>query len=199
MNGLSEPWVEATAKEVPLHPDELDSNITRTSFELALKKLYGVDITQEEDIEAIGLFATGCWLEMQDLVDAAIESILRQMAPENLHILVRLVTNNYYGKAGERILASAKAMLCRDGWEMPLKYWDNIPADVVKDIIGGDGIFVPGEWDRWILAKRLLDRRLKHKAIEVGLMGAFDKARSTIRSDSSQGVSERQDDSATAD
>lgn len=176
-NGLSEPWVEATAKEVPLHPEELDSNITKFSFELTLKKLYGVDISQEEDKEAIGLFATGCWLEMQDLVDSAIESILRQMAPENLAGLIRLVTNNYYGKSGERILASAKAMLCRDGWEMPLKYWDNIPADVVKEVVGGDGFFVPGEWDRWVLAKRLLDRRLRHKAVEVGLMNPFDKKR----------------------
>ncbi|KAF2097790.1 hypothetical protein NA57DRAFT_40332 [Rhizodiscina lignyota] len=176
-NGLSEPWVEASAKEVPLHPEELDTNITKISFELALKKLYGVDISQEEDQEAIGLFATGCWLEMQDLVNSAIESILRQMAPENLAGLIRLVTNNYYGKSGERILASARAMICRDGWEMPLKYWDNIPAEVINDIVGGDGFFVPGEWDRWVLSKRLLDRRLKYRAIDAGIMGQFDRAR----------------------
>lgn len=176
-NGLSEPWIESGQKEVTLHPEELDANITKTSFELALKRLYGVDISAEEDLEAVGIFATGCWLEMQDLIDTAVESILRHMAPDNVAGLIRLVTTQYYGKPGERILSSAKAMLCRDGWEMPLKLWDNVPADVVKDIIGGDGFFVPGEWDRWILAKRLLDRRLRHKAVEVGFLPEFIKTR----------------------
>lgn len=160
-----------------LHPEEVDTNITKTAFELALKRLYGVDISAEEDIEAVGLFATGCWLEMQDLVDAAIESMLRQMAVDNVALLIRLVTSQYYGKAGDRILASAKAMLCRDGWEMPLKYWDSIPGEVVRDVVGGDGFFIPGEWDRWVLAKRMLDRRLKQKAVDVGFLDGFVKTR----------------------
>lgn len=183
MNGLSEPWVESSQREVPLHPEELDSNITKTAFELALKKLYGVDISPDEDTEAIGLFATGCWLEMQDLIDVAIESIMRQMAPDNLASLIKLVTTNYYGKAGERILASARAMLCRDGSEMPLKYWENIPAEVVKDIIGDDGFYIAGEWERWYLARRLLDRRLKHKAVEVGILAQYSKSRPQAPSD----------------
>ncbi|OCK79984.1 hypothetical protein K432DRAFT_382601 [Lepidopterella palustris CBS 459.81] len=167
---LSEPWLESRAKEITLHPEEIDSSISQSAFELALKRLYGVDISQEEDAEAIGLFATGCWLEMQDLVDSSIDAILRQMSPETLSPLIKLVTANYYGRAGERILACAKSMLCRDGWEMPLRYWDGIPGDVIREIVGGDGFFVDGEWDRWVLAKRLLDRRLKHKAIEAGLI-----------------------------
>jgi hypothetical protein len=136
---LSEPWIESQAKEITLHPEEIDSSITQNAFELALKRLYGCDVSQEEDAEAIGLFATGCWLEMQDLVDSSIDAILRQMSPETLSPLIRLVTANYYGRSGERILASAKSMLCRDGWEMPLKYWDAIPGDIIREIIGGDG------------------------------------------------------------
>ncbi|KAK3077473.1 hypothetical protein LTS18_010177, partial [Coniosporium uncinatum] len=50
---LSEPWLESTAKEVPLHPEEIDSNITQTAFELALKRLYGCGVAEEEDAEAI--------------------------------------------------------------------------------------------------------------------------------------------------
>lgn len=137
---------------------------------MALKRLYGCDISDEEDGEAVGLFATACWLEMQDLVDVAIESILRQMTPENLSPIIKIVTNNYYGRAGERILASAKAMLCRDGWEMALRFWDGIPGETVREIVGGDGFYINGEWERWIVAKRLLDRRLKQKAVECGLL-----------------------------
>lgn len=166
---LSEPWIESQSKEVKLFPEDIDSSITQAAFELAIKKLYGVDISKECDAEAIGLFATGCWLEMQDLIDASIESILRQMTPELLAPLVRLVTSNYYGRSGDRILESAKAMLSRNGWEMPLKYWDNMPGDVIRELVASDGFYVESEWDRWVLAKRLLDRRLQQAAGEAGL------------------------------
>lgn len=174
---LSEPWLESKSKEITLRPEEIDSNITQTSFELALKRLYGCDISAEEDREAIGLFATGCWLEMQDLVDSSINAIMRQMSPKTVSSLIRLVTTNYYGRAGERILASAKAMLCRNGWEMPLKCWDGIPGDIVREMVGGDGLFINGEWERWVLAKRLLDRRLKQKAVEAELIEPGMKGR----------------------
>jgi hypothetical protein len=167
---LSEPWIESRNKEVTLYPEQIDNNITQESFELAIKKLYGVDISQESDAEAIGLFATGCWLEMQSLIDSAIESILRQMAPDTLAPLIRLVTTNYYGRSGDRILESAKAMLSRNGWEMSLKYWDDMPGDIIRELVGSDGFFVDSEWDRWVLSKRLLDRRLRHAAVEAGLM-----------------------------
>ncbi|XP_014555767.1 hypothetical protein COCVIDRAFT_101578 [Bipolaris victoriae FI3] len=167
---LSEPWLESQSKEVTLHPEEIDSSITQAAFELAIRKLYGVDISKDMDAEAVGLFATGCWLEMQDLIDSAIESILRQMAPETLAYLIRLVTSNYYGRSGDRILESAKAMLSRNGWEMPLKYWDDMPGDIIRELVGSDGFFVDSEWDRWVLAKRLLDRRLRLAAIDAGLI-----------------------------
>jgi hypothetical protein len=167
---LSEPWLESTSKEVTLHPEDIDSNITQASFELALKCLYGCDISEEEESEAVGLFATGCWLEMAGLVDTSVDAILRNMSPNNLAPLIRLVTTNYYGRAGERILSSAKSMLCRDGWEMPIRYWDGIPGNTVREIVGGDGFFVDGEWSRWVLAKRILDRRLRQTAVEAGLI-----------------------------
>lgn len=153
-----------------LHPEELDSTITQVAFELAIKRLYGCDISKECDTEALGLFATACWLEIQDLVDASIESILRQMSPDKLGNLIRLVTTNYYGRSGDRILESAKAMLSRNGWEMPLKYWDGMPGDIIRELVASDGFFVESEWDRWVLAKRLLDRRLKQAAVEAGLI-----------------------------
>ena len=174
---LSEPWLEASAKEMTVRPDEIDASITQYAFELALKRLYGCPDIQEEDAHAVGLFATGCWLEMVDVIDSSIESMLRQMSPAMLAPLINLVTKNYYGKAGDKILASAKAMLCRDGWKMPLRYWDGIAADIVREIVGGDGFFVDGEWERWLLGKRILDRRLKSRAIEAGLTEPGSKRR----------------------
>lgn len=169
-SAFSGPWAESSAKEMPLHPEEVDNNITRNAFELALKRIYGSSLPVEEDQEAVGLFATGCWLDMSDLVESSLEGILRKMHPSKLGEIINLVTKNYYGKPGDRILASAKAVLCREGWEMPYEYWDDVPADIIREVVGGDPFYVPGEWERWYLAVRLLNRRLKAKATEIGLI-----------------------------
>ncbi|KAL9126815.1 MAG: hypothetical protein Q9217_004189 [Psora testacea] len=174
-SALSEPWSESSSKEMTLHPNDIDSNITQPAFELALKRLYGCHVAAEEDKEAVGLFATGCWLEMPDLIDASVTSILRQMSTARLGSLIKLVTTNYYGKRGDRILASAKAMLCREGWEMPLRYWDEVSGEIAREIIGGDGFFVPGEWERFVVAKKVFDRKLKIRAVDAGLFEANGK------------------------
>ena len=163
-------WLESSAKEMVLYPEDIDSNITKTAFELAIKRIYGTTIPVQEEQAATNLFATACWLGMTELIDVCVDAVLRQMQPTNLHEFIKLVTNNYYGKAGDRILSSAKAMLCREGWEMPYEAWDNIPAEIVREIIGGDPFFVPSEWERWFLATKILNRKLKAKAIEAGLV-----------------------------
>lgn len=168
-SALTEPWLEASQEEIELHPNDIDSNITQSSFELALKRLYGCHSRQEEDAEASELFATGCWLEMQDLVDASVDSILRRMHIGNLAPTLQLVTSNYYGKAGDRILGSAKAMLSRDGWLMPLRAWDEVPSELIRELVGADGFFVHGEWERFVLTRQLLNRRIKSAAKRYGL------------------------------
>jgi hypothetical protein len=169
---LSGSWLEAKTNDVTIRPDDIDDTITQVAFELALSRLYGHIDTAGEEQDPVGVFATGCWLEVPAMVDSAVESILRQMALESLSLLIKLVTRNYYGRAGDKILASAKCMLCRDGWKMPLRFWDDIPGDVVREIVGGDGFFVNNEWDRWVLTKRILDRRLKIQAQAQGLISS---------------------------
>ena len=163
-------WAESNAREMVLHPEDIDLNITKTAFELAIKRIYGTAFSIQEEQVAINLFATACWLNMSELVESCVDTILRQMQASSLYDLIRLVTNNYYGKAGDRILASAKAMLCREGWEMPYSAWDNIPSEIIREIIGGDPFFVPSEWERWFLATKILNRKLKAKAAEAGLI-----------------------------
>lgn len=171
-SAFSGSWAESTAREMSIPCEDLDPNVTKNAFELALKRIYGTQFPVQEEEEAIGLFATACWLDMPELVDSCVDAILRQMDPSNLHSLIKLVTNNYYGKAGDRILASAKAMLCKEGWEMPYEYWDEIPAEIIREIVGGDPFFILGEWERWYLALKLLNRRLKAKAVEAGLVSS---------------------------
>lgn len=165
-------WAESLSNEMVLEPEDIDTNISKAAFELALKRIYGTQFPIQEEQEAVSLFATACWLDMPELVDSCVDAILRQMHPNTLHEFIKLVTKSYYGKAGDRILASAKAMLCREGWEMPYHAWDRIPSEIIREIIGGDPFFVPSEWERWFLATKILNRKLKSKAIEAGLVSS---------------------------
>ena len=168
-SALSPPWLEATAREVTLHPEEIDSNITKSAFELALRRLYGHPDYAAEATQAFSLFATACWLEMTELMTASVEQLLKQMAGTTLPAMINMVAVNYYGRAGDRVLHAAKAMLSRDGYEMSLKNWDDISTDVIRDIVGGDSFYVQTEWQRWNLARRLLNRRLKLIARDLGM------------------------------
>jgi len=173
---LKEPWLEASAKEIILHPEDIDQNITKASFELALKRLYGCRQPDEEDEEAIGLFATGCWLEMPDLIEDSILAILRCMTMDNIAVIIQLVTMNYYGKNGERILDAARSLVNRDGWSMSMKCWETIPSDVIYDIVGGDAFYIPREIDRWILATSILNKKLRRVAAQNDLKAEIAKA-----------------------
>ncbi|RMD43410.1 hypothetical protein DV735_g1746, partial [Chaetothyriales sp. CBS 134920] len=179
-------WAESSAKEMVLYPEEIDSNINQAAFELAIKRIYGTQFPQLEEEEAVGLFAAASWLDMPEVIESSVDSILRQMEISTLHQLIRLVTTNNYGKPGGRILASVKAVLCREGWEMPLSLWDDVPSEVIREVVGADPFFVPSEWERWLLATKILNRKLKVKAIEAGLIskeGSFLCAKpSSLRS-----------------
>ncbi|RMZ92398.1 hypothetical protein DV736_g376, partial [Chaetothyriales sp. CBS 134916] len=175
-SAFSGAWAESSANEMVLYLEEIDFNITQVAFELAIKRIYGIQFPQLEEQEAVGLFAAASWLDMPEVVESSVDSILRQMDISTVHELIGLVTTNYYGKPGDRILASVKAVLCREGWEMPYSLWDNIPSELIREVVGADPFFVPSEWERWFLATKILNRRLKAKAIEAGLIsneGAF--------------------------
>jgi hypothetical protein len=169
---FSGPWAESTSREITLYPEQVDPNITQRAFEQALAHLYGGPVAlDDEGGTAAGVFAVGCWLEMPEVVDAAVASILRRLSrPKRLAHVVRLVTDSCYGGPGARLLGAAKAVLCRVGWGMPVRCWDDMPAAVVREVVGDDGFFVAGEWERWLLARRLLDRRLKQTALSAGLL-----------------------------
>ena len=167
---LSEPWAESNAKELHLFPQDIDSNITQEAFEKTLHCIYGKTITANTQEKAAGILATACWLELQGLMVCSTTWILRLLKPATLSWPIKLVTANCYGRPGQVILTAAKSMLCRDGWDMPIEYWDDIPGDIVREVVSSDGFFVDGEWSRWLFAKRLLNRRLRQRALLNGLV-----------------------------
>ena len=177
---LSEPWAESNAKELTLYPQDIDSNITQESFEKTLQCIYGKTITANSEEKAAGILATACWLELQGLIACSTTWMLRLLNPATISWPIRLVTTNYYGSPGQVILTAAKSMLCRDGWEMPIDYWDDIPGNVVREVVSSDGFFVDGEWSRWLFARRLFNRRLKQRAIHSGLVHPHSSGKARI-------------------
>lgn len=152
------PWLESTSSEIPLSPS--DPNITQHAFQLALARLYGHVDRAEEDRNALPLLAAASYLDLQDLAESCVSSLLRNLKTSNISRVVRFVTNSYYGPLTDRLLESAKAMLYRDGWEMSFEEWEGINGEVAAEIIGYDGFYVPSEWLRYCFVKSMIDFRI---------------------------------------
>lgn len=163
-------WTESSAKEITLHPEEADGNITKSALEHVLQYLYGVDISDELDADAVGLFVTSKWLGMEELAGFCTKTIQRCVNLLNAVPILNLVTENYYGAHGETIATAAKTLLCNQGSTIWRMVWDEVPCDILREIVGGDSFFCPTELERWEYAVKLLDRRLLRNAMEWDLV-----------------------------
>ncbi|KAI5778378.1 hypothetical protein EDC01DRAFT_719380 [Geopyxis carbonaria] len=157
------PWVESTSSEITLSPEKSDPNIVQHAFELALARLYGHVDKEKEDQNALPLFAVASYLELQDLAESCVASLLRNLKPSNISSLIKFVTNSYYGPRAERLLDSARALLYRDGWEMDLRDWDGISGEFAAEIIGFEGFYVPTEYARYSFLSSLINWRMEHR------------------------------------
>ena len=168
------PWKESSSSEFPITPELSDPNITQHAFELALARLYGHSDPVEEDQHALPLLATASFLDLQDLAESCIASLLRNLKTSNIAKILRFVTNSFYGPLTDRLLDSAKALLYRDGWEMEMSEWDGISGEFAADIIGFDGFYVPDEWLRYCFVKEIIDWRLRKIEKEREAEGSDD-------------------------
>jgi len=171
------PWAETDSSEITLSPEATDPNIEKHAFELALARLYGHVDKMEEDKHAMPLLATASYLRLQDLAESCVASLLRNLKTSNIADTIRFVTNSYYGPLTDRLLDSAKALLYRDGWEMPLLEWDGISGEIAAEIVGYEGFYVPTEYHRYCFVKGLANWRIKtaYLADESPVDGSFMK------------------------
>lgn len=156
------PWLESKSSEISLSPETSDPNITQYAFELALARLYGHVDRTEEDKNALPLMAAASYLDLQDLAESCVASLLRNLKTSNISLIVRFVTNSYYGHLTDRLLESAKALLYRDGYEMHFSEWDGISGDVAAEIAGYEGFYVPSEFERYKFVRNMINWRIKH-------------------------------------
>ncbi|KAA8904892.1 hypothetical protein FN846DRAFT_18857 [Sphaerosporella brunnea] len=155
------PWVESDSSEITLLPEGTDPHIDQHSFELALARLYGHVEKEEEEKHAMSLLAAASYLRMQDLAESCVTSLLRNLKTSNMAETIKFVTNSYYGPLTDRLRESAKALLYRDGWEMPFTDWDGISGEIAAEIAGYEGFFVPSEYHRYCFVRELINWRIK--------------------------------------
>ncbi|KAI5790389.1 hypothetical protein FPQ18DRAFT_390794 [Pyronema domesticum] len=161
------PWTESESSEITLSPETADRNITQHAFEIALARLYGHVDEAEEDAHALPLLAAASYLELQDLAESCVNSLLRNLTTTGIRDIVTFVTNSYYGPLTDRLLESAKALLYRDGWEMDFANgWDGISGEFAAEIIGYDGFYCPNEYARYCFVRDLINFRLKQSYSE---------------------------------
>ncbi|RPB20931.1 hypothetical protein L211DRAFT_490291 [Terfezia boudieri ATCC MYA-4762] len=154
------PWRESSSSEIPITPEQSDPNITQHAFELALARLYGHADELKEENHALPLLAAASYLDLQDLAESCVASLLRNLKTSNIAKVLKFVTGSYYGHQTDRLLDSAKAMLYRDGWEMEMTEWDGISGELAAEIIGFDGFYVPDEWSRYCFVKEVINWRI---------------------------------------
>ena len=151
------PWKDADIPVLDL--DFSDPNITQTAFEIALQRLYG-HVIQPEDDQIANLLATGAYLDLQDLVEECLVTLLRTLNSQNVakrHSFAR--GKQYYGDASEKLAEACFTLLCHAGSSMSLDQWDEIPSDVAAEVIASDAFWVEGEYERYCFARDFLRRR----------------------------------------
>lgn len=151
------PWKDA---DIPiLDLDFSDPNITQPALEIALQRLYG-HIVHPEDDQIASLLATGAYLDLQDLVEECLATLLRTLNPKTVatrHTFAR--GKQYYGEASEKLAEACFTLLCHAGSSMSLDLWDGIPNEVAAEVIASDAFWVEGEYERYCFARDFLRRR----------------------------------------
>ena len=151
------PWKDADIPSLDL--DFSDPNITQPALEIALQRLYG-HIVHPEDDQIASLLATGAYLDLQDLVEECLATLLRTLNPKNVatrHTFAR--GKQYYGEASEKLAEACFTLLCHAGSSMSLDLWDGIPNEVAAEVIASDAFWVEGEYERYCFARDFLRRR----------------------------------------
>ncbi|GMG29484.1 unnamed protein product [Ambrosiozyma monospora] len=65
-----------------------------------------------------------------------------------------------------KLVEYCKCFLLKNGWQMKLEHWDQVPISIMIELIGQNYFFVPTEYDRALFILHLIERRLKLGNVE---------------------------------
>jgi hypothetical protein len=162
------PWRDADIPVLDL--DFSDPNITQTAFEIALQRLYGHVVNPDDD-QVASLLATGAYLDLQDLVEECLATLLRTLNAKNVSNRYQFSRGKqYYGEASEKLAEACFTLLCHAGSSMPLDQWDEIGNEVAAEVISSDAFWVEGEYERYCFARDLVRRRRMMDTDEIQIL-----------------------------
>ncbi|GMG21318.1 unnamed protein product [Ambrosiozyma monospora] len=134
-----------------------DPLITKDSFELMLKRLYGIhDCRKEKEIRA-EMIATAFFFQMEDIKDSMLEDWLWNS--EGMRCVIRIlqmVDSHEYGKYGTQLMNKCKSFLYDNGWQTGYGAWLGIKPSLIPEIVNADEFFVPNEFERIMFAVNIL-------------------------------------------
>lgn len=147
-------WKDSEACSLDLTFD--DSNITCSTFEFALSRLYG-RAGNLEAVDCLGLLATAAYLDLAELQEQCTNWLLRSLNSKSVARVVNFVMGcKTYGISSDRLREACKALLFRDGFEMAIEEWSDIPVDMVAEVVSSDAFFCPSEIERYTFIISLL-------------------------------------------
>lgn len=159
------PWKDADTPVLDL--DFSDPNISQPALDIAVQRLYGHIILPEEDVVA-SLLATGAYLDLQDLVEECLTTLLRTLNPANVSKRYQFARGKqYYGEASEKLAEACYTLLCHAGSSMLLDQWDGISNDVAAEVISSDAFWVEGEYERYCFARDFIKRRRSQASEDI--------------------------------
>ncbi|GME82965.1 unnamed protein product [Ambrosiozyma monospora] len=130
-----------------------DPLITKDSFELMLKRLYGIQDYQKEKEIPAEMISTAFFFQMDDIKDAMSEYWSRNKI--NMSFVVtalKMVCDHDYGEYGTRLMDRCKKYLYDNGWQAGHIAWTGISPSLIADIVNADEFFVPNEFERIMFA-----------------------------------------------
>ncbi|KAF9936851.1 hypothetical protein BGZ67_001920 [Mortierella alpina] len=178
---LNGPWKEHSLDQVDLQFD--DANITQESFEIAIRRLYGVWTDETEGAggdrvsrghEAIGrtaltsanvmaVLASATYLGLDSLCDQCTDYAIRTLSTQHVAEYVQFSHHHNYHPWSSKIAQACHAFLCRHGFEDPtmrcLHVFERIPVEWLPTVIASHAFWVPSEWDRYMFCRQVVRRR----------------------------------------
>ncbi|KAF9571994.1 hypothetical protein EC968_010471 [Mortierella alpina] len=178
---LNGPWKEHSLDQVDLRFD--DANITRESFEIAIRRLYGVWTFEadgasgnqishgQETYEAYALtsanvmavLASATYLGLDSLCDQCTAYAIRAVSTEHVVEYVQFSHHHNYHPWSSKIAQACHAFLCRYGFEDPamgcLHVFERLPVEWLSTVIASHAFWVPSEWDRYMFCRQVVRRR----------------------------------------
>ncbi|GMG36248.1 unnamed protein product [Ambrosiozyma monospora] len=148
-----------------------DPLITKDSFELMLKRLYGIhDCRKEKEIRA-EMIATAFFFQMEDIKESMLEYWLRNSeGTRGVIRILQMVDSHDYGKYGTRLMNKCKRFLYDNGWKSGYGAWLGIKPSLIPEIVNANEFFVPNEFERIMFAVNILqDSEADDDEIELAI------------------------------